>query len=187
MPRTTAVAFALAMMAPGAAAQHAQHLQPYAGLQARPIKALSAEQIADLRAGRGMGFAMAAELNGYPGPRHVIELADALKLTAEQRAATESLFHKMQAETIPIGERLIAQEAELDRRFAEKSIDDAGLIAATQAIGATEAALRAAHLRYHLVTAEVLTPEQILRYAELRGYAADGAAAGEHGGHAPQN
>jgi hypothetical protein len=41
---------------------------PYAGMQTRPIKALSAEQVADLKAGRGMGLAMAAELNGYPGP-----------------------------------------------------------------------------------------------------------------------
>jgi hypothetical protein len=42
--------------------------QPYAGLEARAIKALSEQQIADLEAGRGMGMALAAELNGYPGP-----------------------------------------------------------------------------------------------------------------------
>jgi hypothetical protein len=44
----------------------AQSQQPYAGLAGRSIKALSEQQIADLQAGRGMGLALAAELNGYP-------------------------------------------------------------------------------------------------------------------------
>ena len=60
------------------AASLAQSQQPYAGLEARSIKALSDQQIADLKAGRGMGLALAAELNGHPGPMHVLELADPL-------------------------------------------------------------------------------------------------------------
>jgi hypothetical protein len=64
----------------------AQAQAPYAGLQMRPIKALSEQQVADLSSGRGMGLALAAELNGYPGPSHVLELADKLDLTTEQRA-----------------------------------------------------------------------------------------------------
>ena len=63
--------------------------QPYAGLETRAIKTLSERQIADLNAGRGMGLALAAELNGYPGPMHAIELADRLNLspaTKEGRA-----------------------------------------------------------------------------------------------------
>jgi len=55
---------------------------PYAGMQTRPIKALSEQQVADLGAGRGTGLALAAELNGYPGPSHVLELADKLDLSA---------------------------------------------------------------------------------------------------------
>jgi hypothetical protein len=51
---------------------------PYSGMQTRSIKALSEQQVADLTAGRGMGLALAAELNGYPGPFHVLELADKL-------------------------------------------------------------------------------------------------------------
>lgn len=43
-----------------------------------------------------MGLAKAAELNGYPGPLHVLELAVDLSLTAEQKAATETLFKSMQ-------------------------------------------------------------------------------------------
>jgi hypothetical protein len=148
----------------------AQPQQPYAGLEGRSIKALSEQQIADLQAGRGMGLALAAELNGYPGPMHVLELADALDLSGRQRAKMQELFAAMKAEAIPLGERLIAQEAELDKAFASKTITTATLAASTEAIGATQAALRQAHLKYHLFTVEVLTLAQIQRYAELRGY-----------------
>ena len=36
--------------------------------------------------------------------------------------------------------------------------------------GAAQAALRATHLKYHLDTAAVMTPDQRDRYAALRGY-----------------
>ena len=161
----------------------AQPQQPYAGLEMRPIKALSEPQIADLRAGRGMGLALAAELNGYPGPLHVLELAKALELSEAQRAKTQALFEAMKAETVPLGERLIAEETALDRQFAGKTVTEASLAAATQAIGATQAALRAAHLKYHLATAAALTPVQVQRYAELRGYAGDAPAVHPHAHH----
>jgi len=108
--------------------------QPYAGLQERSIKTLSDQQIADLNAGRGMGLALAAELNGYPGPIHAIELASELHLSP---------------------------------------ITLANLEVATQKIGATQAAPRATHLKYHLSTVAILTPEQVTRYNELRGYKAE--------------
>ncbi|MEQ9638613.1 MAG: hypothetical protein RIM84_01190 [Alphaproteobacteria bacterium] len=144
--------------------------QPYAGLQHRDVKALSAEQIDDLRAGRGMGMALAAELNGYPGPVHVLELADDLHLSAEQRRTVTALYEAMKAEAVPLGERLIADEAALERLFAERSATAATVEAATAAIGRTHGALRAAHLRYHLATLALLRPHQVARYAELRGY-----------------
>src|SRR3954453_6122467 len=92
----------------------AQSHQPYAGLQSRPVKALSEQQIADLRAGRGMSLALPAELNGYPGPVHVLELGDQLRLTTDQRIRVQELHAAMKAEAIPLGERLITQEADLD-------------------------------------------------------------------------
>src|SRR5204863_9277095 len=102
-----------ALLLISAAAANAQ--TPYAGMQSRSIKALSDQQIADLAAGRGMGLALAAELNGYPGPVHVLELADQLDLSRDQRASVQSLFDAMKAEAIPLGARLIEQEKELDR------------------------------------------------------------------------
>jgi Spy/CpxP family protein refolding chaperone len=151
-------------------AETAQPHQPYKDFDQRAIKALSDHDIADLRAGRGMMLALAAELNGYPGPVHVLQHADALDLTPPQRERTQALFQAMQAEAVALGERLIGQEKELDFLFATKTVTAATLQTATAAIGATQAALRAAHLRYHLAMTDVLTPEQVQRYAQLRGY-----------------
>jgi len=105
---------------------------PYVGMQTRSIKALSDQQIADLRAGRGMGLALAAELNGYPGPSHLLELADKLGLSDAQRNSARNMFEAMKAETIPIGERLITQEAALDRLFADHAITEEKLSAETE-------------------------------------------------------
>jgi Spy/CpxP family protein refolding chaperone len=153
---------------------------PYADFEQRPIKALSAQQIADLRAGRGMSLALAAELNGFPGPVHVLELAQGLDLTDEQRAAMEQLMARMKAETVPLGEHLIAQEADLDQLFAARTVTPESLTAATDAIGATQASLRQAHLKYHLATVKVLTADQMRRYAELRGYGGPEQHPGHH-------
>jgi len=173
--RTALLSLLLALSSAPALAQH-QHApaaSPYAGFEKRAVKALSDQQIADLRAGCGMGYALAAELNGYPGPSHVLELKEQLVLTDVQRARMQDLFEAMKVETIPIGERLIAQETELDRQFSDGKITTARLTAATAAIGATQAELRAAHLRYHLSTLEVMTPEQVRRYRELRSYSGE--------------
>jgi Spy/CpxP family protein refolding chaperone len=151
---------------------------PYAGMESRPVKALSDQQIADLRAGRGMGLALAAELNGYPGPAHTLELADRLGLSDKQRAQTQALFDAMKAETIPIGEHILAEETALDRLFHDRQVTRDSLDAATTRIGAAQGELRAAHLRYHLAMMDILSPPQIARYQELRGYAGDH----EHGG-----
>lgn len=175
MPPIHVLALALALPAGAELAQHAHghgHASPYAGMEKREVKALSDQQIADLRAGRGMGLALPAELNGYPGPMHVLELGDRLGLTPEQRARVQGLFDAMTAETVPLGERVIAQEASLDRLFAERRITPESLKASTTAIGASQGELRAAHLRYHLATVEVLTPHQVRMYGRLRGYAA---------------
>ena len=159
----------------------AQSAQPYAGLEGRAVKALSEQQLADLKAGRGMGLALPAELNGYPGPSHVLEHADALHLTAEQRERTKALFEAMKAEAVPVGERLIEQETQLDRLFAERQITPASLRSATESIGATQARLREAHLKYHLAMMTVLSADQIANYQALRGY--DSNASQQHHPH----
>jgi hypothetical protein len=144
--------------------------QPYAGMQTRDIKSLSPEQMSDLAAGRGMGLALAAELNGYPGPAHVLDLADKLGLSDEQRTKVNQLFESMKSEAVPIGQKLVTAERDLNREFAERTITPERLKAATAAIGAIRGELRNTHLKYHLSTATLLNSDQIRRYAELRGY-----------------
>jgi Spy/CpxP family protein refolding chaperone len=147
--------------------------QPYAGLQNRSIKSLSDQQIADLNAGRGIGLALAAELNGYPGPSHAIELANQLNLSPEQITKLKALFETMKAEAIALGVSTISQERKLNDEFANRTITLTKLVEATQEIGATQAALRVTHLKYHLSTVDILSPEQVARYNELRGYKTD--------------
>lgn len=173
-----AIAAAIAILALASTAAPAQ--SPYAGMQGRPIKALSAQQIDDLRAGKGMGLALAAELNGYPGPMHVLELSGKLALSAEQKRRVQALFDAMKAEATPIGARLIEQEGALDRQFASRAITSDALKDATVKIGLTQAELRNAHLKYHLETAQILSPDQMKRYAELRGYTSDAPARQHH-------
>ena len=84
---------ALAAAAEQAHAQMASD-HSYAGMQTREVKALSREEMADLTAGRGMGLALAAEFNGYPGPRHMLDLASQLSLTDEQRTGIQQLFDR---------------------------------------------------------------------------------------------
>jgi hypothetical protein len=143
---------------------------PYAGMQSRPIKALSEQQVADLNAGRGMGLALPAELNGYPGPSHVLELADRLDLSADQRSSVQRLYDSMKAEAMPLGTKLIEQEANLDQQFANHTVTPESLKATTAAVAATQGMLRETHLKYHLSTVAILTPDQMQQYAELRGY-----------------
>jgi len=164
------VAALMILLAGPAVAQHHHGHSPYAGTHQRPIKALSDQQLADLRAGRGMGLALAAELNGYPGPLHVLELADRLQLSGDQGQRVQALYTAMKGEAVAAGEKLIAVEQELDRQFAEKEITPSRLASLTSQIGERQGQLRAIHLKYHLTTAEVLTPDQRQRYRELRGY-----------------
>jgi hypothetical protein len=157
---------------------------PYAGEQHRAIKALSPAEIDDLRQGRGMGLAKAAELNGFPGPAHVLELADRLGLDADQRAATAALVAQMKADAQRIGADMIAAEQALDRAFAERRIDNGALQTKLSEIAALQGELRYVHLRTHLAQAALLTPAQIALYGRLRGYAeTEPAPAQGHGGH----
>ncbi len=117
-----------------------------------------------------MGFAMLAELNHYPGPRHVLELASGLELTPSQLSDTERLFVEMRTSARAIGEELLEAEARLDRAFAEDAVHADSLMAALLDIGEIRARLRYVHLEAHLRQRELLTEQQVAAYDRLRGY-----------------
>jgi len=160
------------LVAPAASAQHDHRAapSPYTALQDREIKALSAEDVRQLLEGEGMGMALTAELNGYPGPKHTLEFADSLGLTPAQRARTDSLMQVMQANARRLGARLVEAERALDRTLPGGTVTDPALREATAAIGTLRGELGALHLAAHLAMREILTPAQVHRYAALRGY-----------------
>jgi hypothetical protein len=152
---------------------------PYAGEQHREIKSVSATEAAELLDGAGRGFAKAAELNGYPGPAHVIDHADALALSPSQRKVSQDLLVQHKDRARSLGAAVLAAERGLDEAFATRRIDVASLDRQTAAIGSLLAQLRAEHLRTHLAQTDILTSQQIEKYARLRGYAGEPPA--EHG------
>ena len=170
----------VALQTPAAAATNS-----YAGEENREIKALSPEEVEGYLAGKGMGFAKAAELNNYPGPLHVLQLAEELRLSENQRAKSEELFRSMQQEVRQLGARFVAKERELDRLFASKKADEPRLHSLLQEIAVLGAAIRESHLRAHLTQLKILSDRQIDRYAKLRGYDTAGAeeANGERHSH----
>jgi Spy/CpxP family protein refolding chaperone len=119
---------------------------------------------------RGMGLAKAAELNSYPGPLHVLQLAGALGLSDAQRKATDSLYANMRQRALSIGRQIIEAERTLDRAFAHGAIEPPTLRSQVGAIAALQGELRAVHLEAHLAQRSLLTPEQIAQYDALRGY-----------------
>ena len=169
---------------PGVAlAQHSH--SPYTGQEARQIKALSPDDIQALVDGRGMGLAKAAELNHYPGPLHVLELAAPLHLSDTQRAETQKIYDRMRREAMRLGDFIIAKEQELDRLFATQAVDAASLRAVVSEIGRLQGDLRFVHLHAHVEMKSLLSPEQVAAYDRLRGYSGGGrsdAPAGQHHG-----
>ena len=141
----------------------------YAGQESREIKALSEAEVADLLAGKGMGYAKAAELNGYPGPAHVIELSSQLGLTPDQLTRTRAIRVKMEDDAKAAGASLVAAERELDALFRSRMITDELLTEALQKIAALQARVRESHLKAHIEQARLLSDEQVATYSRLRG------------------
>ena len=120
-----------------------------------------------------MGFAKAAELNGFPGPAHVLELATQLALTNEQLAKTKLLFASMEQRAKDLGRRLVEAEQSLDALFASRQVTPAKLEESLAEIGALQGRVRGAHLAAHIEQARILSPEQNASYFRLRGYTRD--------------
>ena len=151
--------------------------QPYAGQETRQISSLSSQDIKQLTDGAGWGLAKPAELNGFPGPAHVLELAKELQLDANQTTQIQKIFDEMNASARVLGARLIKAEAQLDKLFKDREAEPELLNIQLQSAENVRAQLRAAHLLAHLETSPILSEEQRATYKELRGYA------GGHAGH----
>jgi hypothetical protein len=167
------------------AAEEPEYLSEYIGQERRSIKSLSDDDIRELTTGAGWGMAKAAELNGLPGPKHVLEMKERISLTAEQEIEMKALYEEMNEEAIVLGRQLIGLEKELDDRFAQGDVDESTLEELLTRISATYGSLRYTHLSAHLRTPDILSDEQIRRYNELRGYSSNDPCAHTPEGHDP--
>jgi Spy/CpxP family protein refolding chaperone len=148
---------------------------PYAGQEERGIKALSQSDIEGLLAGAGTpfgGMAKPAELNGYPGPRHVLDAYDAgeFELTNQQHEQIETLYEEMRSKAIALGKQIINLEKEIDGAFTDRIITEEFLQNKVSKSANLYGQLKVVHLEYHLSMVKILTPQQVEQYNELRGY-----------------
>jgi hypothetical protein len=169
-----------------ATAQDHSHQSPYAGQEQRRIKSLSADDIDELSRGGGWGLAKAAELNGMPGPIHLLEMKTEIGLSTQQIEEIETLYESMRQAAIPLGEKLIELETALNDQFADGTITDDSLARLLEEIGAARSQLRYVHLSAHLKTPLMVTADQIDEYNRLRGYFSDDPCANIPAGHDPQ-
>jgi Spy/CpxP family protein refolding chaperone len=164
----------------GMAQPMAAEKSPYTDRTALPIKALTQDAMDGYHNGTGMGLAIPAEMNGYPGPRHILDMADKLELTAEQRAKLQPIYDRMHKEAVRIGGEVIDLERALDADFARATMTEAELSSLTREISERQGRLRFVHLQAHLAAKGLLTPAQIEAYTALRGYSSDAQHAHAH-------
>lgn len=179
--RLFVVLLSFVLVAPVAGADHLA--SPYRPGATAGLRGFSADEVAALRDGAGMGLARAAELNSYPGPRHLLDAVQdgRLPASAEQQRRTQDVFDRMRRDAQRVGARILAEERELEATFRARTITETELRARVARIAALQGELRTIHLSAHLTTRALLTDAQVEQYDRLRGYAPDEPPA--HGHH----
>jgi Spy/CpxP family protein refolding chaperone len=142
----------------------------HASQQVYEIKTLPADEVKGLLNGDGMGMARAAELNHYPGPRHVLDLASQLQLSDAQRDKAQDIYDRMHNGAARLGKTILRREEELDLLFKKSNIDSNTLQTLVMEITRLRGELRLVHLFAHLEMKRVLSQKQIEKYDELQGY-----------------
>lgn len=182
MTHPTITPFLVAAMLSLASAAHAAD-SSYIGQEKRAIKALSEQEINDYLNGRGMGTSKAAELNHYPGPKHVLDDALKLGLSAEQLAKTQNIYRAMTNDARRLGEAIIQEETTLEALYASQQATVENTARVVNALARLQADFRLAHLNAHLSMRDILLPQQIARYNQLRGYDGTSPQNNEHKHH----
>lgn len=168
------VGLVVLLITPGTAllAQTRHNRSPYAGQfsPSAPIRALSPEEVRQIAVGEGAGLAKAAELNGVPGPRHVLDMASGLGLTPAQRTRIQTIYDDMHAKAVILGRRYLRAQEALEKDFRTGRLSAASLANRVAEVNRIRGELETVHLAAHLATAGVLTRDQIAHYNKMRGY-----------------
>lgn len=118
--------------------------------------------------GEGAGQAKYAEVNGFPGPKHVLELADSLVLSVDQRKSVKLIHEEMLGRALEVGKSIVKIEEEFNGAFKDGLITAHSVNRDAEEIGRLRGKLRAIHLNAHLKTKALLSAKQITTYMRLR-------------------
>ncbi len=160
----------LAMISMPTQAQHVHESSSYAHSRGAEVTSLTDEEVRALRQGEGMGLARAAELNHFPGPRHLLDLASDLELSDAQVRRIRAIHDRMKSQAVAKGEDIIMAEKHLANLFASGDPTAQQMTQVTEHLGAMRGQLQAIHLLAHIEAARELSAGQIREYDKLRGY-----------------
>lgn len=166
----TVIAFGITALIGSSLSDLSNAQSPYVTQLDSPVQGLSAQEVDDLLNGRGAGYARTAELNSYPGPRHVLDLKQQLSLSLEQEQQVEAIFRQMNTEAKQVGQDIVELEQQFSDTFAQGKVSEAEIEERTQRLALLYGQYRSVHLRPHLKVQQLLSSEQIAKYDELRGY-----------------
>ena len=159
-----------AVASTSAPAQHTHTTSPYAHTQSSEVATLTPEEVRELRNGEGMGLARPAELNQFPGPKHLLELVADLDLNQAQIDRIKAIRKKMKMRAIAKGEEILETERHLANLFASGHPSVEEMTRMTEHLGIMRGQLQAIHLLAHIESARELAANQIENYDRLRGY-----------------
>jgi len=142
----------------------------YIGEEVREIKSLSEDDVNSLLQGKGWGFAKAAELNGVPGPLHLLQMKNEIALKQSQIKNIKSVFNRMNLSAKEVGKQFVLSEKELNLAFFKRKISKEHLQKMLEKNGRLRTELRFIHLSAHLDMLDYLSEKQINQYNKLRGY-----------------
>jgi Spy/CpxP family protein refolding chaperone len=164
---TTSIVAAALLTTGSALAQHGGHHQHGDGQGHQAAQACIDQFNKVVGEGRGFGMAFAADQNGYPGPMHVLELKDRLKLTADQEARARELYAGVRAQ-LPKSTRLLEAQRRLERLFAQGAATEPAVRTAVAEVEQALSEVRLVHLLAHVRARDLLTEEQRRIYHEAR-------------------
>ena len=118
--------------------------------------------------GEGAGQGMFAEQNGYPGPKHVLDMQKDLQLTDEQKKSVQNIFDEMKSRAKELGQAIVKIEVELNSAFADRLITEKSVRDDSEEIGRIRGKLRSVHLIAHMKTQKVLNETQLATYKKMR-------------------
>ncbi|MEW5843537.1 MAG: hypothetical protein AB1775_09780 [Bacteroidota bacterium] len=132
------------------------------------LKSLSKEHIEGLLNGESMGMAKAAELNGYPGPRQILDYIEELKLNDNQVDQLRLIYVKEKEEAIKLGRSIIDEERKLNELFSNKTANPQNLEDNLIKIAVQNGKLRYVHLKAHYEARKLLSEKQINLYYKIK-------------------